>query len=242
MINTKFWSDSWIRQKLNPLDRYLFLYFLTNEHTNICGIYELPIDIISFESGLDQHDLNKSLLPRLKPKIIYKDNWVIIPNFPNYQNYKENPKVKKGIEIALNNIPKEIIDYAVKNGYPIYTLSIPYIYPVVNSNSNSNLNSNSNSKEAKRSFATNNLIELFKNINPSYERLFSNKTQRSALERMIKKYGSEKMEKIINSLEITNSKKYAPTITTPLQLENKLGDLIAYIKKEADNKNKIAIL
>src|SRR6185369_4096429 len=66
-VNTKFWSDKWVRQKLNPLDRYLFLYFLTNEHTNICGMYELPIETMAFESGLDKEDLMRSFLPRLKP-------------------------------------------------------------------------------------------------------------------------------------------------------------------------------
>lgn len=136
-INTRFWSDSWIRQKLNPLDRYLFIYFLTNEHTNICGIYEIPIEIIAFETGLDENDLNKSLLPRLKPKIIYKNNYIIVPNFIKHQNIR-SPKVITGIMAEISQIPKDIIKIAIEYGYPIDTISH------LNSNSNSNLNSNSN--------------------------------------------------------------------------------------------------
>lgn len=79
------------------------------------------------------------------------------------------------------------------------------------------------------------MIELFKGVNPNYERLFGNKTQRSAIERMIKKQGREKVEGIINTLPETNGKQYAPVITTPLQLENKLGDLIIFIKKNKNN-------
>jgi len=144
MINTKFWSDSWVRQKLNPLDRYLFLYFITNEHTNICGIYELPIEIIAFETGIDENDLKKTYFQRLKPKIVYKNNWVIIPNFPNYQNYQENLKVKRGIELAIKEIPAKICEIAISYGYPMDTLSIPHPYPSLNPNPNSNSNSNPN--------------------------------------------------------------------------------------------------
>lgn len=87
----------------------------------------------------------------------------------------------------------------------------------------------------------NELIDLFKPINPSYERLFANKTQRSALGRMFKKYGKEKMEWVIGILRQTNQMMYAPVIITPLQLEDKLGNLIAFINKQKleREKNKI---
>jgi len=97
------------------------------------------------------------------------------------------------------------------------------------------LNKNNKNIVAKQSFAgseTQPLIELFKSVNPSYNRLFSNKTQRSALERMVKIHGKKRIEWTINILEKTNGMKYAPTITTPITLENKLGDLIAFLKKE----------
>ena len=68
MVNTRFWNDSWVR-KLNSLDRYLFLYLLTNEHTNICGIYELPIGTMAYEIGIDERDLERTMLKRLKPKV-----------------------------------------------------------------------------------------------------------------------------------------------------------------------------
>jgi len=88
----------------------------------------------------------------------------------------------------------------------------------------------------------NEIIDLFKNVNPSYEKFFRNTTQRGALERLVKKFGLEKVEEIINILPITNTKKYAPTITTPLQLEDKLGQLVAFTKKKDDNKSKAADL
>lgn len=105
MVNTRFWADSWVR-KLNALDRYLFLYFLTNEHTNICGIYELPIGTIAYETGLDERDLLKTMIPRLKPKMYYVDEWVYLVNFPKHQ--AENESVRKGIINAQNEVPIKI--------------------------------------------------------------------------------------------------------------------------------------
>jgi hypothetical protein len=101
MINTKLWSDGWVRG-LNPLDRYLFLFLLTNEHTNLCGIYELPLSMMAFESGIDERDLEKTMLPRLAPKVHYVDGWVYIVNFA-----KHHPGTGK-TEIGVNNAKAEI--------------------------------------------------------------------------------------------------------------------------------------
>ncbi|HOM27374.1 MAG TPA: hypothetical protein PKV21_07705 [bacterium] len=80
------------------------------------------------------------------------------------------------------------------------------------------------------------LIYLFKDVNPNYKILFSRKNQSDALERLIKTHGRKKIEFIIKILAKTNKMKYAPIITTPISLENKLGDLIAFLQKE---KNKV---
>ncbi len=79
------------------------------------------------------------------------------------------------------------------------------------------------------------VIDLFKNVNPSYNKWFGNKTQRSACERMVKIHTFEKLKKIIEFLPVSNKKKFAPVVTTPLQLEDKFGALIAFWNKEKDN-------
>lgn len=88
----------------------------------------------------------------------------------------------------------------------------------------------------------NDLIYLFKEVNPSYEQLFKNKTQRSCLERLLKKWGLEKLTEMIKALPQIISKKYAPRITNPYLLETKLGELVAFIQQEQDKKPKIAII
>lgn len=80
----------------------------------------------------------------------------------------------------------------------------------------------------------NSLIKEFEPINPSFARLYPNKTQRAALERLLKQHGEDQLRVIIQFLQKTNGRKYAPTITTPTQLEEKLASLIAFCEKQKD--------
>jgi hypothetical protein len=78
----------------------------------------------------------------------------------------------------------------------------------------------------------NSLIEGFREVNPSYERFFSNTTQRKALERLAGKLPRDQLEFLISVLPKTNKMPYCPTITTPTQLEDKAASLIAFLQKK----------
>lgn len=133
MVNTRFWSDNFIRS-LNPLDRYLFIYLLTNDKTNICGIYELPIGILCFETGIDKETI-PVMLKNLEPKVVYVDGWVIIKNFIKHQA-TSSLAVQKGIKAEISKIPLQVLGKAVG----IDTVYRPYIDPTIYLNLNINPN------------------------------------------------------------------------------------------------------
>lgn len=116
MINTKFWSDPWVMTKLNPLDRLLFLYLITNELTNISGIYEISEHRIAFDTGIERDTLLKSMIPRLEPKAYYIDNWIILTNFTKHQNLKSKDVVL-GIQREFQLAPKVVQDEAIRRGW-----------------------------------------------------------------------------------------------------------------------------
>lgn len=222
MVNTKFWSDNFVSE-LNPLDRYLFLYFLTNEHTNISGIYELPLKTMAFETGIEI-DMLKKMIKRLFGKVFYVDGWICIKNFQKHQS-STSLTVKKGIEVEMARVPSKI-RVEIDKLYPMDTLSGDIIYL----NLNSNLNSNSNSKvETLQSISKSEdiglVIDAFKEVNQSYSKWFKNKTQRGACDRLIQKNTLDTVLKIILQLPKSNTIKYFPVITTPLQLEDKFSSL-----------------
>lgn len=150
MVNTKFWDDTYIAN-LDPIEKLLYLYFLTNPLTNICGIYEIQLRRIAFDTGIDR-DMVLKILDRFAKdkKIYYLEGWLAIKNFAKHQ--KDNPKVKKGIEIAMQQVPSEIIDRIYKENGDRLSHS--------NSNSNSNLNTNAHSAVSAKSFKKPTLEEV----------------------------------------------------------------------------------
>lgn len=122
LINTKFWSDNFIVE-IEPLQRYLFLYLLTNEHTEICGVYELPIRVIERETGLDNNTI-LDFFKTYKDKIRYIDGWVFIKNFT--KNQCANKSMEIGAERSLQEVPLEIMaKYKEKNTHSDTLLDPP---------------------------------------------------------------------------------------------------------------------
>lgn len=78
------------------------------------------------------------------------------------------------------------------------------------------------------------VIKLFEEINPSFDRWYANPTQRGAVDRLLVANGYEKLEKVIALLPKTNAKAYFPTITTPLQLETDWAKLKSKLEQEKD--------
>lgn len=117
-INTKMWSDNYFSE-LDPIEKLVFLYLLTNMYTNLCGIYEIPLKNISFDTGIEKQMIEKIIgrFTRDK-KIRYIDWYICIRNFIKNQNM--NPSVEKWIEREINEKPKEIVD-KVWQIYNLYT-------------------------------------------------------------------------------------------------------------------------
>jgi hypothetical protein len=93
----------------------------------------------------------------------------------------------------------------------------------------------SNTELAKQSFAwitsdINEILETFSKFNSAIN--YGNKTQRLAVEHLLSFMGKEKLIGTIKYCESIMSKKYAPVITTPIELKNNLTKLIAYYQKE----------
>lgn len=78
------------------------------------------------------------------------------------------------------------------------------------------------------------VINAFKEVNPSYQKLFGNTTQRKACDRLLKTHGLDLLLSMIAFLPKSNSNKFAPKITTPLQFEDKLGLLKAWADGEKE--------
>ncbi len=112
IINTRFWIDDYT-SNLDPIEKLLFLYFLTSTATEICGVYEIPLKTIAVETGIEAKTVEEILKRFTRDKkIFYIDGWVYIVNFTKHQT--KNPSVELGIKRCLGEVPEGIMQKAEK--------------------------------------------------------------------------------------------------------------------------------
>jgi hypothetical protein len=105
-LHTHMWSDGWFID-LATAHKLLFVYLFSNERASVCGLYELPLRVISFETGIDREEIKKGLEVFDKADKVHYDFeagvvWVV--NMTKYQS-TSSPKVQARIQADINNVP-----------------------------------------------------------------------------------------------------------------------------------------
>jgi hypothetical protein len=168
-INTKFWDDDYIGE-LNPHEKLVFIYLLTNANTNIAGVYEITIKKISWDTAIDREEIKQILNKFVNDcKIEKHGDYVVLINFFKHQDYKGKRLV--GADQIIRSLPKDVKELQSvkmmqenidtlsqkddtvsenedKNEPRTDTVSIGYEYGIDTLSPNSNSNSNSNAYKA----------------------------------------------------------------------------------------------
>ena len=151
MVNTEFWNDNYT-SNLSPTEKLLFLYFLTNTHTTLCGVYQIPLKTIINDTGIDKDNV-LVILERFEidKKMVYREGWIAIKNFIKNQNQK-SPAIQKGIQDQLECVPVSLKKWIFGEIKGIDTLpegldTVPHSNTNPNPNSNTNSNTNTNGDE-----------------------------------------------------------------------------------------------
>jgi len=105
-----------------------------------------------------------------------------------------------------------------------------------NTEENNTVNSSPSGREVGE------MISLFELVNPSFQALFKRKHEREAVAWLLEKYGEEKCRAMIQALPQIINQPYAPRVTTPEQLKNNLGKLIAFYNQEKGKQNKNLVI
>lgn len=127
-IQTKFWNDPWILE-LTPEQKYFYIYLLTNPNVTQCGIYEISVRQVEYETGYNKDTVNKllELLEKCKKiKYSYKTSEICIINFSKY-NFTLSPQVKICIIREFADVKdKDLIPYVygIDTKYRDYVESI----------------------------------------------------------------------------------------------------------------------
>jgi len=129
-IHPEIWSDPWFSE-LNPKEKITFIYLFSNDRSSLCGLYEITLRQIAFDTGCDIKETEKIIEKFIVDgKIVFENNTILVKNmWEKHQTTSEKVlvRVKRDITAIEDCQPKQVlIDI-----YPdLYTLSIPYRYPI----------------------------------------------------------------------------------------------------------------
>ena len=100
------WDDVWF-EELDPLDKLVWIYLLTNKNTNMLGVYELSMKRMSFEIGLPLERIKKAFesFETLK-KAKYINGYIVLYNWIKNQSYNTN--MKKSALNEYQNLPNNV--------------------------------------------------------------------------------------------------------------------------------------
>lgn len=125
-ISTSFWDDEWI-QTLDPSEKLLYLYLMTNPLTTISGAYKISLRRMVFDTGFNE-DTIKRILDKFqaKKKAYHYQEYMILPSWPKHQKWEKKATIKAGIDSDLENIPDEVKKYMVSIGYKYPIIGYEY--------------------------------------------------------------------------------------------------------------------
>lgn len=110
-VSTSFWDDGWV-QTLDPSEKLLYLYLMTNPLTNIAGVYKITDRRISFDTGFNLETV-KMILSKFeaKGKAFRFNEYIAIPSWPKHQEWEKRQKIRDGIVSELQNLPDDVIEF-----------------------------------------------------------------------------------------------------------------------------------
>jgi hypothetical protein len=117
-ISTSIWDDDWFSE-LDPDAKLLYFYLLTNEKTNVAGVYQISCTRITRDTGMAR-DAIMSQFEEFErcQKVYYRMGYVILPNAPKHQKYELRGKIKAAIISVLNALPSGLIESFLSSEIP----------------------------------------------------------------------------------------------------------------------------
>jgi hypothetical protein len=122
-ISSSFWSDDWV-DSLSVKEKLIYMHLLTNERTNIAGIYRITIKRIKDDTGIEREEIVAALdkFASAKKAFYYKE-YIIIPKWPRHQRIGERGKLRLAIIAIIRSLPDEIKLYISQPGNYEFDLS-----------------------------------------------------------------------------------------------------------------------
>lgn len=112
IIYTEIWQDDFF-VGLNPDEKLLFIYFLTNESVNIIHFYKCGISRVKADTGIDTPIILKAQRKfEENGKIYFKNGYVFLRNAHRFEKY-EGSKNEVAKSKLFSRFSKDLIDWYI---------------------------------------------------------------------------------------------------------------------------------
>ena len=131
-VQMSFWTDRKIDEDFKPEDKYMYLFFLTNPLTNLCGCYEIGRKQAAKLTGLSLGQVADTMarLEKQHKVILYSDKTgeILVMNWSKY-NWINSEKFRKPLLAEIQAVKDDTFKaYLLDLFNGVDTVSIPYPY------------------------------------------------------------------------------------------------------------------
>lgn len=191
---------------------------------NICLSYDE--DIWNKFQKTDEGFYNKRLKEEADKRVKFTES-----RRNNRASSKKTTKKKKGI-------PSD--SHMIHHMTNICSTSVEHME---NENENNNINNNNENTIIKDIINTNSskevneIIEQFKFLDETYQKFFANKTERKAVEALLKSVGKDRLIQVIQDFAKIKHQEYCPRAFSPYALHKSWGAVTRFIEKDRIDKS-----
>ena len=253
MIQDCLWTDSYV-SNLDPTEKLLFIYLLTNPLCNIAGLYEIQLRRVAFDTGIDK-DMVDKILTRFENdgKLLRIDDWILIFNHAKHQSYK-NPNVSKGIQRIIEELPekvKALKGFERLSHFTLLNLTLPNAKSGGDKSQTMSWNKKVDDAEGVVDFDGDGSLKAEKKLQtkkypnaPVVQKVFQevlgknpanwklNTTQLQACENLYTERTPERVRAALHYFQEVKDQEFCPMISSPYDLDSKW-------QKLADFKNRV---
>lgn len=122
IIYTEIWQDDFF-VGLNPDEKLLFIYYLTNESVNIIHLYKCGVNRVKADTGIDTPIIQEAQRKfEENGKIYFKNGYIFLRNASRFEKY-EGSKNEIAKSKLFARLSKDLIDWYIQiTDTPIDTL------------------------------------------------------------------------------------------------------------------------
>lgn len=105
-LQMSFWTDAKILENFSAMEKYMYLYLLTNPHTSLCGCYEISFVTASSETALKKSEVKKLVAKLIEKGVIdYSEetNEVLLLHWHKY-NWTSSEKLRVSLEKIIAHV------------------------------------------------------------------------------------------------------------------------------------------